>query len=147
MITKTEFIRVGRPGDYHFVIVSDGPISEGDFCYDPAASPGFRGIKGVTQCLRTAPDSYWNQEWFCKKITHSTQPLEYYEDDRQGWYWDRVQQLGIPETRLNDADEAELEAYRRAAIEAPRVQDLAAYYFIQGARWAEEAKENERRKL
>lgn len=140
MNKKTEFIRVGRPGDYHFVLVSDDPIFAGDFCYDPAASPGHRGIQGITLCSRTAPDSYWNKSPDCKKITHSTQPLEYYEDDRQGWYWDRVQQLGIPETRSNSGDEVEQEAYRRAAIEAPRVQDLAAYYFIQGARWAEETK-------
>lgn len=145
MSSKTELLRVGRPRDYHFVVVSDGPISEGDFCYDPEASPGFRGIKGVTQCLRTSPDSYWNQKENCKKITHSTQPLEYYEDDRQGWYWDRVQQLGVPGLERNGADETETEAYRRAAIEAPKVQDLAAYYFIEGARWAEERKSNDRK--
>ena len=139
MNTKTELIRVGRTQDYHFVIVSDDPISEGDFCYDPEASPGHMGIKGVTRCLRTSPDSYWNQKGNCKKITHSTQPLEYYEDERQGWYWDRVQQLGIPGSRP-EGDETETEAYRRAAIEAPKVQDLAAYYFIEGARWAEEKK-------
>lgn len=144
MSSKTELLRVGRPGDYHFVVVSDGPISEGDFCYDPAASPGFRGIKGVTQCLRTSPDSYWDKKDL-KRITHSTQPLEYYEDDRQGWYWDRVQQLGVPGLERNGADETEAEAYRRAAIEAPKVQDLAAYYFIEGARWEEERKSNDRK--
>ena len=144
MSSKTELLRVGRPGDYHFVVVSDDRISEGDFCYDPEASPGHMGIKGVTRCLRTSPDSYWNKKDL-KKITHSTQPLEYYEDDRQGWYWDRVQQLGVPGLHRKEADETETEAYRRAAIEAPKVQDLAAYYFIEGARWAEERKSNDRK--
>jgi len=58
----------------HYIIVDDSEIKEGDLCYDPEGSPGYNNIKYVVKCLRTASDSYWNKH--CKKITHSTQPIE-----------------------------------------------------------------------
>lgn len=72
---STTFMELIKINEDHYIIVDDLEIKEGDLCYDPEGSPGHRGIKYVVKCLRTAPDSYWNK--FCKKITHSTQPLEY----------------------------------------------------------------------
>ncbi len=58
----------------HYVIIGDSEIKKGDLCYDPLGSPGWKNIKGVVECLRTHPTSYWNKH--SKKITHSTKPLE-----------------------------------------------------------------------
>jgi hypothetical protein len=54
--------------DNYLLVVDDSEIKVGDFCYDEEADPGHNNQKGVTKCLRTASDSYWNKH--CKKIVY-----------------------------------------------------------------------------
>jgi hypothetical protein len=54
--------------DGYLLVVDDSEIKVGDFCYDEEADPGHNNQKGVTKCLRTASDSYWNKH--CKKIVY-----------------------------------------------------------------------------
>jgi hypothetical protein len=60
--------------DTHYIVVDDSEIKESDLCYDKEGNRGYNNIKYVVKCLRTDVNSYWNKH--CKKITHSTQPLE-----------------------------------------------------------------------
>jgi hypothetical protein len=52
--------------DNYLLVVDDSEIKKSDFCYDEEADPGYNNQKGITKCLRTASDSYWNKH--CKKI-------------------------------------------------------------------------------
>jgi hypothetical protein len=58
----------------HYIVVNNSEIKKGDLCYDKEGNPGYNNIKYIVKCLRTDSNSYWNK--YCKKITHSTQPLE-----------------------------------------------------------------------
>jgi hypothetical protein len=60
--------------DTHYIVVDDSEIKESDLCYDKEGNRGYNNIKYVVKCLRTDVNSYWNKH--CKKITHSTQPLD-----------------------------------------------------------------------
>jgi hypothetical protein len=56
----------------HLYITTDEEIKEGDLCYDKSAKPGWNGIEGISKCLRTDKNGYWNKN--CRKIIATTDP-------------------------------------------------------------------------
>jgi hypothetical protein len=66
--------RLLKLSEAHYIVVNNSEIKKGDLCYDKEGNPGYNNIKYIVKCLRTDSNSYWNK--YCKKITHSTQPLE-----------------------------------------------------------------------
>lgn len=74
----------------HYIIVDDSEIREGDWYIDDT--------KSIRQSI-TSDQSYWSKRKEYKKITHSTQPLEY--SSKIGKYWGKVMPLTltIPEIK------------------------------------------------
>ena len=78
----------------HYIIVDDSDIKEGDYFLSETSAIEV-GI-GYYNYKTLSPE--------CKKITHSTKPIEVYYDDMTGkevWHYDKVQYF-IPEVQGNN---------------------------------------------
>ena len=78
----------------HYVIVDDSEIKEGDWCKLGETSL-FNGGIGIVN-KNVIEDNGKNGMIF-KKITHSTQPLEYTTEDHL--QWDKIKRLSISEVK------------------------------------------------
>jgi len=67
----------------HYVVVDDSEIKKGDWTY--------HHVKGIYKAV--TDDAYTNQ----KKITHSTQPLEYTNEDHL--HWDKIKHISLQEVK------------------------------------------------
>jgi len=88
---KLNNMRLVNISEDHYIIVDDSDIKEGDYFLNETSAIEV-GI-GNYHYKTLSPE--------CKKITHSTKPIEVYYDDITGkevWYYDKVQYF-IPEVQ------------------------------------------------
>ncbi len=85
----------------HYIIVADSEIKEGDWVLYKssyiATVLGFPTDGGGGLKIQVVGDNAKIKIDFssCKKITHSTQPLEVYEKDPQWQMWDKVTEINL----------------------------------------------------
>ena len=80
----------------HYVITDDSKIKEGDWMFlEQGTTPATRQ-GGIAKCKFPNADDYY--EWIIwKKITHSTQPIEYTTENHL--QWDKIKRLSISEVK------------------------------------------------
>lgn len=78
---KTKLIKLN---DSHYIIVDDSEIKEGDY-----------HLTDKKEIVKTVKSETGFANWLFPKITHSTQPLEYTNEDHL--HWDKIKKLSLSE--------------------------------------------------